>query len=267
MWYISSVRAIPFLQSFLILVLASLIIFGLDSAKFLSLPKTAAYFFTNPISFGLHRTSQNIGRQFYFIFAARFAAQENKALKEQLGQLTTENAEIRRKLSETEIQIEQGQKLDPKTYKLIASRPIGVDRYLKIDKGINDGIKVGQPAVYKDNLVGRVVQSSEKGSSIMLTKDPDSKVAAFSIGKNGKAKGVLVGEFGSELLFDKILHEEEIEIGDLVYSEGTEGYLPRGLVLGIVSEVINEEHEVFKKAKVKELFEVEDFDLVFVIQE
>ena len=69
------------------------------------------------------------------------------------------------------------------------------------------------------------------------------------------------------MLLDKILHEEPIAQGDLVYSEGTEGYLPRGLIVGRVNEVIEKQNEVFKQAKVKPIFDIRDLELVFVIQE
>jgi len=92
-------------------------------------------------------------------------------------------------------------------------------------------------------------------------------MAAFSQGLEGVAKGVLVGQFGTESLLDKILHEETIKAGDLVYSEGTEGNLPRGLILGKVVEVKGEENEVFKQAKVVPVFDIRDLELVFVIIE
>jgi rod shape-determining protein MreC len=262
------VRVIPFVQVFLSLILISLVFLGLDFIKALSIPKTAIYTITNPISLGIYKTSQGVGRQFYFVFAARFAAQDNKALKEQLGQLSTENANMSRKLAELETQVAQEQKLDPATYKTIPARPLGVDRgILKIDRGSNDGVKVNSAVVFKDNFVGKVTSVSERGATVMLSSNPNSKVGAFSISKDGKARGLLIGKFETELIFDQILHEEPIAKGDLVYSQGTEGYLPRGLVLGEVSEVIGKEHELFKQAKVKGLFDVKDFDLVFVIQE
>ncbi len=142
-----------------------------------------------------------------------------------------------------------------------------LDRYLKIDKGLSSGIKEGQAVVVNDNFIGKIVGVSEKASNIQLLQDPDSKVAVFSQGLGGKAKGVLSGQFGLELLMDKILHEEKISEGDLVYSEGTEGYLPRGLILGRVSEVTEKENELFKKAKVKPVFDLRDLELVFVIKE
>ncbi|TSC63787.1 MAG: Uncharacterized protein G01um101493_329 [Microgenomates group bacterium Gr01-1014_93] len=267
LWYIGKVRSFPHFQLFLILIFASLLIFFLDSVHFLSLPKTALSFVTTPIQYGLYSSGQRIGKQFYFIFAARFAAKENKALKEQLAQLLSENAKLRRNLSETQSLVEQQETLDPRVYNLVSARPIGLDRYLKIDKGFKDGIRQSQAVIFKDNFLGRIITVSEKSANVMLSEDPDSKLSAFSINKAGKAKGILSGNFGSEILFEKILHEEPIEAGDLVYSEGTEGFLPRGLVLGRVSEVLSKETQVFKSAKIMSVFDLRDLELVFIIKE
>lgn len=260
-------KAIPNLRIFLLLIFLSLSLILLDNSPLLSTPKQAIFYITNPISFGLYRSGQNINKQFYFIFQARFAAQENKALKEQIGKVLSENAQLRKKIAEVESILSQERHLDPETYNLIAARPIGLSRFLKIDRGSKDDIKVGQAVVVNDNLVGRIVEVSEKSSNIQLIQDPDSKIAAFSQNLEGKAKGVVIGQFGTELLMDKILHQEKINEGDLVYSEGTEGFLPRGLILGRVIEVLKREDEVFKQAKIKEVFDIRDLELVFVIRD
>lgn len=260
-------KAIPHLQLFLALIFASILIFILDQLRFLSLPKSTVYFITNPISFGIYRIGQTFENQFHFIFTARFSAKENKALQEQLGKLLSENATLRRNLAEAESMLSQEKKLDPVTFNLFPARPIGLDRYLKIDKGGSDGVKVGQAVVFEDNYIGKVVNVSEKGAKVMLVTDPDSKISAFSISKDGKAKGILQGVFGSEMLMDKILHEEIVAQKDLVYSEGLEGFLPRGLILGQVTQVMDTEHEVFKQAKVSPLFDIRDLELVFIIKE
>lgn len=260
-------RTVPYLQLFLTLLFASVLIGFIDGVNLLKYPKLATYYITNPMSLGIYKSSQVIGRQFHFIFAARFAAQENKALQEQIAALISENSRLRTKLSETESLLEQEKALDLKTYNLTSARPVGLDRFLRIDKGLNDGIKPNQAVVFKENFIGLTTQVSEKGSNVRLLQDPDSKVAAFALNKDGKARGVLTGQFGSEIILDKILHEEPIKEGDLVYSEGTEGTLPRGLILGSVSQVIEKQTEVFKQAKVKPIFDIRDLELVFVIQE
>lgn len=260
-------KAIPNLRLFLLLIFLSLIIFLADSVHFLDFAKRTAFYLTNPLTFGLYSTNQQIKRQFNFIFEARMATRENKALKEQMGNLLSENASLRKKLAETESLLSQEQYLDPKTYNLLPARPIGLARTLKIDQGSSAGVKLNQAVVFKDSYIGKVVTLSPNGASVQLLTDPDSKVAAFSVNKEGKAKGVVIGQFGTESLMDKILHEEKVAVGDLVYSEGTEGFLPRGLVLGKVTQVLEQENEVFKQAKVEPVFDLRDLELTFVIRE
>jgi len=68
-WYIGGViKAIPNLKLFLLLIFLSLVIFLTDSIHLLDFFKRGAFYLTNPISFGLYSTNQQIKRQFNFIF-------------------------------------------------------------------------------------------------------------------------------------------------------------------------------------------------------
>lgn len=260
-------KAIPNLKIFLILIALSILILTLDLAHFLNWPKAVMSYLTNPISFGLYQTGQKFQRQFYFVFQARFAAQENKALKEQIGKLLSENSQLRKKLAESQSLISQNQHLDPQTYSLVAAHPIGIGRYLKIDQGLNSNLKLNQTVVVNDNYVGKIIQLDPRAANVQLLADPNSKVAAFSQGLEGKAKGILIGQFGSDVLFDKVLHEEKINEGDLVYTEGTEGFIPRGLILGEVTQITEQPTQIFKQAKVVPNFDIRDIELVYVIVE
>lgn len=237
-----------------------------DSFNLLRFPKSLLQNLTLPVEYGLYRSGVSVSNQFRFIFLARMAAKENKALRVQMATLLTENADLRRKLSETENIVDTYNQLNPQTFDLLPARVISGGRYLTIDRGSDDGVAVDEAVVYKDNYIGIVKAVSPKSSRILLVEDPDSKVAVFSQGNEGRAKGILQGQFGSEVLMDKILHQESIEVGDLVYSEGIEGKLPRGLVMGRVKEVLARQNEVFKQAKVEPLFQNFDLDVVFVMR-
>lgn len=252
-------------KTFITFLILSLFLILLDYLRVLDLPKSFLEKITVPIQYGLYKSSKSALKQFEFIILSRRAAQENKALTEQLATVISENADLRRRLSETQGFLEQQQALDSRTYNLAAARPIALSRYLKIDRGTLQGLKVGMPVVYKDSYIGQIKEVTPNESLVILSSDPDSKIAAFSQNKNGKAKGVLIGQFGSEMLLDKILHQESLSKGDLVYSEGTEGSLPRGLILGQVSQVLERENEVFKQAKLKPVFDIGNLDIVFVI--
>lgn len=250
----------------LIVILLLTGILGLmDHFALLELPKGAVQFVVSPIQYGLYQSYLKASHQYDYIVNAREASQKNKALTEQLAVVLSENASLRRKLAEAQGFLAQEKSLDAQTYPMVAARPIGFDRFLTISKGTHDGISVGQPVVYKDNLIGQISGVSTNVSQVMLISDPDSKIGAFVSNEQGRAKGILSGQFGSDLLLDKVLHQESVQTGDLVYSDGAEGKFPRGLILGQVEKVADRENEIFKQASVKPVFDLSDLDIVFVI--
>lgn len=247
-------------------MILSLMIFIFDNFGFLNYPKQLLQNLTVPIQFGLYKNSKNIGNQLNFVIEARKASLENLALKKQMAQVLAENATLQKKLLENETLVDQYNKLNPQTFDLLPARVLGSERYLIIDKGSSDGVLENQAVVYEDNYLGKIKNVTPKTSQVILVTDPESKIAVFSQNSEGRARGILQGQFGSELLMDKILHEEKINVGDLVYSEGTEGNLPKGLVMGKVTQVLERSNEIFKQAKVEPIFKVIDLDLVFIIR-
>ncbi len=257
--------SLPHPRTFLISFLISLSLFGADFGGVLNYPKSIVSTVTVPVQFGLYKTSQAFFKQFEFIFLARRAVQEKTALTEQLATVLSENADLKRKLAETQGFLVEQQALDPLTYKTVPARPLSLTRYLTIDRGQTDGILINQPVVYKDVYLGQIRDLSAKTARVLLSTDPDSKIEVFASNQQGKARGILVGQYGSDMLMDKILHQEPIAVGDLIYSEGTENLLPRGLILGQVSSVLDRQNEVFKQAVIKPIFDVSSLDIVFVI--
>jgi len=254
------------LRFFITLGLISLVLFLVDSLGLLKLPKTAVQYITIPVQYGLYQTGISFQRHLEFITLARTAALENKALKTQLANLLTENSSLRKQLLDNQSLTDQYSKLNPQTYDLLPTRIIGMGKSITIDKGENDGIVIGQVVVFKDNYFGQIKGISPKSAEVLLPQDPTSKLAVFSQGEGGRAKGILVGQFGSEFLMDKILHQEKVSVGDLVYSEGTEGKLPKGLIIGRITQVFDRQNEVFQQAKVEPVFNLTDLDIVFVIK-
>jgi rod shape-determining protein MreC len=246
-------------------LLIAVLLFLIDLSGALIWPKGALQQIFTPIQYGLYKTSSQFTRQFEFIVLARRASQENKALSEQLAQVLSENSQLQKKLAETQSLLAQQTTLDVQTFALQAARPIGFSRFLIIDKGESDGLKVGQTVIYKDNYIGQIKEVSPRRSIVSLATDPDTKIAAFVINNNGRAQGILLGQFGSEMLLDKVIHEEPMEKNDLVYTGGTEENIPRGLIIGRVEETVVKDGEVFKQAKVKPIFNLGNLDLLFVI--
>lgn len=249
----------------LIFLLLSIAIFLLDSLGMLNPLRQFSSLTISPIQIGIYQTGIKIKNQFEFILSVKTAHNQNRALKAQLSGILIENATLRQELSKTKSLVEQQAIISPTTYSLLPTTILGTSRYLVIDKGEESGLKSGMPVVYKDSLIGQINEVSPFRSTVILTSDPESKISSMINTSNGKTKGLLIGQFGQGLLLDKILHQEPVSVGDMVYTEGTESILPKGLVLGTVSEVYPRDNEVFKQARIRPIFDITSLDMVFVI--
>ncbi len=254
------------LKLLFVLLFISVFIAIIDTFKILEFPKRELSLICVPIEIGIYDTGVKAENQFLFIWNARKAGQENRALRLQLAQLSSDKARLEQQLAETQAQIAQNKVLSLNSFQTIVARPIGEGRYLILNKGSEDGVAVGDTVVYLNNYIGQVKSVSPRTSSIQLLADPDSTLAVYSQSERGKAKGILQGQFSSVIIMGKILHQEPISVGDLVYSEGIENNLPKGLVMGTVSKVNDNPNEVFKTAEVKPNFEVSDLEIVYIIK-
>ncbi len=251
----------------LILLVLSVGLLVVDShTSVFNIPKSLIQHITVPLQYGFYKIGVGVSSQFAVVTNAHSAAQQNQALRKQYADILAENADLRRKLSEANALVDQQNSLSPKTFDLLAARPIGLGRFLTIDKGSDDGLQVGEAVVFKNQYLGQIKQLFPRSAQVLMATDPDSKIAVFAQNTNGRARGILEGQFGSESLMNKILHEEPISPDDLIYSEGTEGRLPKGLIMGKVSRVFERPNEVFKQAQAKPVFNPLDLDIVFIIR-
>lgn len=178
--------------------------------------------------------------------------QELAALTVSLKVLTEENQALRHQLEAP---------LPPST-KFLPAKTIGLSRYLMIDKGEEDGVSVGMTVVVGNRLVGRIISISQKTAQIVLPRDPDAKIPARTL-KTG-ANGLVVGEFNTKVILDKVLQAESLEVGDLVVTIGDDNY-GRDLLIGKIEKVEKREVQPFQRAEVRPLLDYQKLADVFVI--
>lgn len=120
-------------------------------------------------------------------------------------------------------------------------------RTVMIDKGLEHGVTEGMPVVVAEGVVGRVVRSSPRFSRVLLITDASSAVA--SLLQHNRARGVCRGQ-GEQLVFDFVLRQEEVRVGDRVVTSGMGGVFPKGLVVGSVGSVERQEFGLFQAIEV-----------------
>ena len=147
---------------------------------------------------------------------------------------------------------------------VVGSEPNPYLRYVTINVGASQGVEVGMPVVSNGpGLLGRVAEVSPRASKVQLLTDPESAVAALL--QISRVTGLVVGQPDGSLRMEYLPQDEEISVGDLVLTSGLGGFMPKGLVIGQVTEVRKMDYELFQAALVRPAVDFSRLELVLVI--
>jgi rod shape-determining protein MreC len=158
----------------------------------------------------------------------------------------------------------------PVTGRVIARSPTVWFADVVIDVGSGDGVKVGDPVVNGDGLVGQVGAVTGGSARVTLIADHESAVAAKIV--PGGVQGVLkpsVGDPG-DMILDFLNSEKLVGKGQSVVTSGwraqglASGY-PPNLPIGEVTKASPEEQEAQQQVHVRPFAELRSLDLVQVL--
>jgi len=163
------------------------------------------------------------------------AASENHELKAELKEmrqwrdvaiaLKDENARYRTLL---------GLKTDP-PIPMVAARIVTDSRGPFSDTrlanaGRERGVKVGNPVMSENGLVGRVIGVTDGASRVLLLTDIASRMPIMIVRTNARA--ILTGDGGPNPRLDYLRGRDPIREGDRLLTSGDGGVVPRGLPVG-----------------------------------
>jgi rod shape-determining protein MreC len=203
---------------------------------------------------------------FYLVTIARV----NQVLLQELGQAVedqnqwheTELANVRlRDLIDFQRNISE---------RVVAAEVIGKDpsawfNTVIIDKGEADGLTRGLPVVIAQGIVGQVIEVSTHYSKVLLIVDSNS--AVDSLVQRTRARGVIKGESTAQCRLDYVLRKNDVRIGDTIVSSGLDGVYPKGLRIGLVSQVIENDADIFHEVIITPFVDFEKLEEVLVILE
>ncbi len=118
---------------------------------------------------------------------------------------------------------------------------------VRVDKGSDDGVEVGQPVINEEALIGRVTEVFGGASQVTLITDTTMKVPARA-GRRGEFGIVQPASAGNpnDLVMTFTNPDAKISVGDRVVTRGTEpedrkeSLYPVGLPIGHVTRIENE---------------------------
>lgn len=136
---------------------------------------------------------------------------------------------------------------------------------LVINKGSRDGITVGQGVVSEEGLIiGKIIEVKDTIAKACLTTSSGCRLAA-TIQNESRTQGLTDGDLGLTIRMDYIPQLEKLTLGDTIITSGLGDKIPRGLVIGKISEIRNESNEVWQEATIEPLVNLNNLLVVSVI--
>ncbi|MDD5108087.1 MAG: rod shape-determining protein MreC [Candidatus Omnitrophica bacterium] len=132
-----------------------------------------------------------------------------------------------------------------------------------IDKGKNNRIRPGMAVIDLQGLVGRVVESLDNASKVLLINDSSQGIS--SIVQRSRQEGLVSGTLGSNLIMRYLPEDAQITVGDLVITSDLSQIYPKGLVIGKVINIGSDFSGLNRFAVVKPAVELANIEEVFVI--
>lgn len=176
-----------------------------------------------------------------------------------VGELQRENAELKAELG--------FEHADPQ-FRWVQARVIGFDpsnliHAIIIDQGTRSGVAVGMTVVTPRGLVGQVVQVSTNTSKVLLITDVSSSVD--SLIQTNRAKGVVDGSRAGQLRMTYIPQGVKVQTGDRIVTSGFGGVFPPGLWVGTVTDVLQNDVDLYQQAQVEPAVDFSRLEVVMVI--
>jgi len=149
---------------------------------------------------------------------------------------------------------------------IIAKEQAGEDRRdLVINRGSQDGLRPGLGVINEDGMiVGKVMEVKDRTAKICLATSPGCRLAA-AVQNQLKSQGLTDGDLGLTIKMSYIPQLEKIAQDDLVITSGLDGDIPRGFVIGRVTQIINESNEVWQEATIEPLINFDNLTVVSAI--
>jgi rod shape-determining protein MreC len=186
---------------------------------------------------------------------------ENLALRRQVAELSAagqDNLALRQAL---DFQRTFGHQMV--AAQVIGRGPDGFSRTLEIDRGSDDGVRVGMVVAGGAGLVGRVRETGPRMAIVQTLADPQIRVNVF-LSKSG-LQGTVVG--GTDALQVQIEHHlgAVASNGEWAVTSGVGGGYPRGLVVGQVASVNHRDSATSDQALVAWSSDVASISVVLVV--
>lgn len=125
-------------------------------------------------------------------------------------------------------------------YSSVAANVVGRDpsywnSTMILDKGEEDGLKIGQPVVNAQGVVGKIAEVGKNESKVILLTDPQFSTAAMI--QRSRESGLVSGTLTGLCRMRYIDEKATIRVGDKVITSKLSSSFPESLIIGEIVEI------------------------------
>ena len=197
--------------------------------------------------------------------------EQNKQLRSEVEQLRVQNVQANEYVEEN-IRLRNllGYKNKASHFDLLPARVIGREvatwsSIIVIDRGSYDGIKNEMPVITDYGLVGCISEAGPYSSKVELITDP--RVAVGTLVQRSRLAGIIEGNL-NDAEHPRMINlplTADVTSGDVIITSGLRSIYPKGLIVGNVKEVKNDEGGLLKHAIINTAVDFQKLEDVLVI--
>lgn len=226
-----------------------------------------------PLSGGLYRWGSGISATYEERQETEDLISEIEKLRKEVASLAIDKSHYQEVITENEKLRSQLEFSEYYNYNTVMANVVAKEgifmtsdrRDLIIDKGSQAGINPEYLVLSEEGVVvGKVVEVEAESSRICLTTSPGCQLAA-SLQNQDQTQGLTDGRLGLTMEMSYIPQLEKIKRDDIVITSGLSAEIPRGLVIGKVSDVKSESNEVWQSAIIEPIINFNNLTLVSVV--
>jgi rod shape-determining protein MreC len=195
-------------------------------------------------------------------------SQENQSLRKQISRLENDlitMEETRKENYRLKRLLNYSDELAPQK---ILAQVVGWDsanefKVIRLNKGTNDGIQAMSPVITDRGLVGYVYRVTPNYSDVLTILDQNNRVDV--VVERTRTHGIVEGVFNFRCALKYIMRNEEVEVGDKLITAGVGGIYPKGLKVGMITEIAKENFGMTLSIEVVPSVEFDKLEEVLVL--
>jgi rod shape-determining protein MreC len=119
---------------------------------------------------------------------------------------------------------------------ILFNPPNPISQRIVVNRGSNDGLKLGNPIARDSGILGQVVRIYDRSAEVSLLEDRDFAVPV-QVARNGLRAAVFGAGRGNPLELRYLPVASDLEVGDVLITSGIDGVYPPGFAVAVISRI------------------------------